>query len=56
VGLGDVQFGYLPSPLAQKVAPMMDNGRAFVAEHVALNRHPYHETVGLTVKVIELTQ
>ncbi len=46
-------LGYLPTPIAEKIAPFMDAGRRFEAEFVSLNRSPYHDTVGLTVKIIE---
>ena len=53
VGIDNVKLGYLPGPIAQIIGPMMDSGRTFIAEHVALNECPPHETVGLTVKIIE---
>tara|TARA_B100000614_G_scaffold256216_1_gene274416 strand:+ start:240 stop:548 length:309 start_codon:yes stop_codon:yes gene_type:complete len=53
---GPHKLGYLPKHIAQQVAPLIDNGRCFVAEHLALNEFPPHETVGLTVRIRELTQ
>lgn len=53
VGIGTFHLGYLPTALAEKIAPLMDAGRKFEAEYVSLNRSPYHDTVGLTVKILE---
>ena len=47
-------LGYIPGPHAKEIAPMMDRGRRFIAFFVSLNKHPDHETVGLTVRVEEL--
>src|SRR5512136_950752 len=49
---GDV-LGYIPRPHAKEIAPMMDRGKCFTAYFVCLNKHPDHETVGLTVRVEE---
>lgn len=53
VGTGTYHMGYLPRPVAQRLAPYMDVGRRFMAEFVSLNSSPFHDTVGLTVKIIE---
>ena len=53
VGIGFYKMGYVPTEIAQVIAPLMDQGHSFVAEHVCLNQSPWHETVGLTVKIIE---
>lgn len=53
VGMGFYKMGYVPTAIAQVIAPLMDQGHKFVAEHVCLNQSPWHDTVGLTVKIIE---
>lgn len=53
VGFGSFKLGYLPAPLAQEISPRLKAGQNLVAVFVSLNQHPYHETVGLTVKIIE---
>jgi hypothetical protein len=53
VGFGPFEFGYIPSPLAQTLAPLMDSGRNLVVKHVSLNQHPHYEKIGLTVRIIE---
>ena len=54
VGTGTYPLGYLPRPVAQRLAPQMDLGRKYMAEYVSLNASPFHETVGLTVRIIEI--
>ena len=49
-------LGYIPRHIAGSLAPMMDNGRSFVAEFHRLNRSPIHKTVGLTVRIVEIVQ
>jgi hypothetical protein len=51
---GHFYMGYLPKHLAQILAPMIDSGRKFIAEFVRVNRHPYHEEVGLTIRIVEM--
>ena len=53
---GDTFLGYVPKHIAGSLAPMMDNGRAFVAEFYRLNKSPMHEIVGLTVRIVEIVQ
>lgn len=53
VGTGTYHMGYLPKPVASRIAPYMDVGRRFMAEYVSLNSHPDYDTVGLTVRIIE---
>ncbi len=53
---GDAFLGYVPKHIAKDLAPMMDNGRSFVAEFYRLNKSPKHEIVGLTVRVVEVVQ
>jgi hypothetical protein len=55
VCFGNFSLGYLPKNVARIVAPLMDAGKNLVAKFVSLNRSPYHDQVGLTVKIIELT-
>ena len=33
---------------------MMDSGMEFDAEFICVNKHPYHDVVGLTVKIVEV--
>ena len=47
-------LGYLPTTLSKVIGPLMDAGKRFEAEYVSLNLSPYHDTVGLTVKIIEI--
>ncbi len=56
VTIGNCKMGYLPKRIAQEIAPLIDTGDSFVAEHVSLNTSPWHDTVGLTVKIIETTK
>jgi hypothetical protein len=51
---GEYFMGYIPKETAAQLAPMMDAGREFDAEFVCVNKHPRHDTVGLTVKIIEV--
>lgn len=53
VGIGTYHLGYLPTTLSKVIGPLMDAGKRFEAEYVSLNRSLYHDTVGLTVKIIE---
>lgn len=46
-------MGYVPKDIAKDLAPMMDAGRDFLAYFICLNTSPYHEIVGMTVKLIE---
>jgi hypothetical protein len=47
-------LGYLPRTIAKKVAPLMDAGTKMVAEFVSVNRSPYHDQVGLTVRIVQV--
>ena len=51
---GEYFMGYIPKETAAHLAPMMDAGREFDAEFVCVNKHPHHEIVGLTVKIVEI--
>jgi hypothetical protein len=46
-------LGYIPRSHAKDLAPLMDSGRRFIAFFVCLNTHPFHGTVGLTVRIEE---
>ena len=50
---GEFFLGYIPKDVAAQLAPLMDAGRVFDAEYVYVVRHPFHETVGLSVKIVE---
>jgi hypothetical protein len=54
VQVGGKFMGYIPKETAQHLAPMMDAGRKFIAYFHSRNESPYHQTVGLTVRVVEL--
>jgi hypothetical protein len=47
------KFGYVPRHLAQKISPLLKSGHHFSAKFVSLNRSPFHDIVGLTVRIIE---
>jgi len=51
---GHFELGYIPRPIAKELAPLMDNGRCFIAEYQFRNQSPYHDLVGLTVKLKEV--
>jgi hypothetical protein len=51
--IGQVFLGYVPRYLARILAPMMDAGRRFIAEFVSVNKYPYRNSVGLTVRIVE---
>jgi hypothetical protein len=53
VEVGGVYLGYVPRHIARDLAPEMDKGKRFIALFVNRNEHPLHDTVGLTVKIVE---
>jgi len=53
VELGGKYLGYIPRDMAKILAPKMDSGRKFIAMFVNRNESPFHDTVGLTVEVVE---
>ena len=53
VALGGSYLGYVPRDIAKDLAPQMDAGRRLIALFVNRNEHPFHDTVGLTVKIVE---
>ena len=46
-------MGYLPRDVSEDLAPMMDNGRTFLAEFVHRNENSEHDLIGMTVKIVE---
>ena len=54
VQVGGKSMGYIPKETALHLAPIMDAGRKFIAYFHSRNESPYHQTVGLTVRVVEL--
>ena len=52
---GEYFMGYIPKETAAQLAPMMDTGGEFDAEFVCINKHPRHDIVGLTVKIVEVS-
>ncbi|MBF0550631.1 MAG: HIRAN domain-containing protein [Deltaproteobacteria bacterium] len=53
---GDKFLGYIPTNDAQRIAPLIDSGIEFKVYFVKINKSSYHETVGLTVEIEEVTQ
>ena len=51
---GEFFMGYIPKDISRELAPMMDLGMDLDAEFICVNKHPYHEVVGLTVKIVEV--
>lgn len=49
-------LGYLPKNHAERLAPLMDRGRTFLAEYVHRNEYAPYENVGLTVRIVETTE
>ena len=56
VRIGPYHLGYVNKHIAKSRAPKMDDGRTFRAEFMCLNEHTCHETVGLTVRIVEVAQ
>ena len=53
VVIGPYYMGYIPRGVSKKLAPLMDAGQRFIAENYQRNESPIHDTVGLTVRIIE---
>jgi single-stranded-DNA-specific exonuclease len=53
VEIGGLYLGYVPRHIAKDLAPQMDDGKIFMAFFVNRNEHPFHDTVGLAVKIEE---
>lgn len=56
VGIGGIKFGYIPRHMAREISPLLKAGQDLVAQFVCVNRSPFHDTVGLTVRITEKTQ
>lgn len=56
VGLGNINFGYVPKDQARVISQILDDGQNLVAQFVSVNRSPFYETVGLTVRITEKIQ
>ena len=50
------KIGYLPKAVAQRIAPLMDEGRTFIAEFVCRNEYAPYDRVGLTIRIVETTE
>ena len=55
VEVGGYFMGYVPKEIARWLAPEMDSGKNFRAEFLNQNRHPDYGTVGLTVRIVEVS-
>ncbi len=53
VELGGKYLGYIPKRTAKYLAPQMDAGKRFYAKILNRNESPFHDTVGLTVEIVE---
>jgi hypothetical protein len=53
VELGGKYLGYIPKRTAKYLEHQMDAGRKFIAKFISRNESPFHDTVGLTVEVVE---
>jgi hypothetical protein len=51
---GEFFMGYIPKDVAVTLAPLMDAGSEFDAEFICVNKHPRHDIVGLTVKIVDM--
>ena len=57
VSLFDIwSMGYVPNHIAKDLAPLMDDGRTFLAMFVRRNEHPAEKLIGLTVRIVETTE
>ena len=46
-------LGYIPKEKAKELAPLMDEGKRLFALFIRRNEHPFHDIVGLTVRIVE---
>jgi len=51
---GEIFMGYVPKEIAKDLAPLMDDGRSFMAFFVKLNLPRYEGPIGLTVEIREM--
>ena len=56
VEINGIKFGYIPKEQAQEISPRLKAGQKLAAQFVSVNRSPFHDTVGLTVKITEKIQ
>ena len=56
VSVGEFSMGYVPKQIARWLAPRMDEGMRFRAEYLCQNEHPYHDIVGLTVRIVQVSR
>lgn len=56
VRIGIYRLGYIPKHIAKSLAPKMDDGRRFCAEFMGRNEHTCHDTVGLTIRIVEVSR
>ena len=56
VRIGPYHLGYIPKHIAKSLAPKMDDGRKFCAEYMGRNEHPHHDVVGLTIRIVQVSQ
>jgi hypothetical protein len=54
IGFGKYKLGYLPRSIAKEISPLMQEGKNFTAMFVSVNRSPFHEQIGMTVKITEI--
>lgn len=53
VCFGKLFLGYLPKQVARTVAPNMDQGTNLSAQFVSLNKSPYYDLVGMTIRIVQ---
>ena len=53
---GKLFVGYIPRKIAKELAPEIDAGRRFIAIFVKRNEHPRYKTVGLLVRIEEVSE
>jgi hypothetical protein len=53
VELGGKYLGYIQKRTARWLAPQMDAGNRFFAKFIQRNESPFHDTVGLTIEIVE---
>ena len=52
---GEYFMGYIPKNVAEYLAPMMDSGKRYIAEFVCLNACSFSDTVGMTIRVSQIS-
>lgn len=51
VGIGGIKFGYIPRHMAREISQLLKSGQRLSAKFISVNRSPFYETVGLTIKI-----